>query len=146
MAERFTRNEEAASSILAPGSSAITDMHYNTNRYRKRVSELKRILGGACGRCGSTTRLEFHHRNPIEKHFDITSEFDRPWETLVEEARKCDLLCHDCHRKQHPPNHGLTMYTHYRCRCDICKDAWSQKMKVYKAAYRKRLAEKRKPS
>jgi Zn finger protein HypA/HybF involved in hydrogenase expression len=44
--------------------------------------------------------LEFHHRDPTQKVFSV-SDNDRSLVSLVEEARKCDLLCANCHREHH---------------------------------------------
>jgi len=74
---------------------------------KKRRTELKLELiterGGRCADCGysgSTSALEFHHREPSSKHFAISSasaSIARLWS----EAAKCDLVCANCHRARH---------------------------------------------
>lgn len=63
-------------------------------------------LGGKCVCCGynkCNTALEFHHLNPKEKEFTFSMALASPksWILLVEELRKCALLCANCHREVH---------------------------------------------
>lgn len=69
----------------------------------KRRRSLKRILveeaGGQCVLCGYSRcdrALEFHHLEPMAKKFQITSH-TRSLAKLRAEARKCVLLCSNCH-------------------------------------------------
>lgn len=76
-----------------------------TNR-RRFAHKLKCIeyLGGKCIRCGYNKFaevLEFHHRNPQEKLFQISGNHCRKWEDVKTELDKCDLLCANCHREKH---------------------------------------------
>jgi hypothetical protein len=72
------------------------------SRRRRRV---KAILiaeaGGACILCGysrSVRALEFHHLDPNEKRFGLSSQgLARSLESMRIEARKCVLLCSNCH-------------------------------------------------
>lgn len=113
-------------------------MHYNTIRYHKRMAALRGILGGKCVGCGSTESLHIHHRTPGEKAFTLSGRFDSPWDELLAEVTKCELRCADCHKKEHAAKHGLGMYSHQKCRCQICKDAWNAASKRYKAAAKQR--------
>ena len=59
--------------------------------------------GGKCKRCGYDKYpevLDFHHRDPIEKDFQIS---DKGWsfERLKKELDKCDLVCKNCHEEIH---------------------------------------------
>jgi hypothetical protein len=71
----------------------------------RRRRKVKRILveeaGGACSRCGysKTMRaLHFHHVNPAEKRLELNAKgVALSLETLRTEARKCILLCSNCH-------------------------------------------------
>jgi hypothetical protein len=77
----------------------------NCEAVSARRRTLKRILveeaGGACLLCGYSKcirALNFHHRNPEEKTFGLSGRgFTRSLEALREEAKKCDLLCSNCH-------------------------------------------------
>lgn len=68
----------------------------------------KRILveenGGKCTRCGYDKHfrvLQFHHVDPKEKDFALSARSYVKLETLREEAKKCVLLCPNCHIEKH---------------------------------------------
>lgn len=43
--------------------------------------------------------MDFHHRNPAEKLFEIgPGSFRHSREDILIEVAKCDLLCSNCHR------------------------------------------------
>lgn len=77
----------------------------------ERKITLIRLLGGSCNKCGyarSAAALDFHHRNPNEKKYTVSrllyhaKDFDK----ALEEVKKCDLLCANCHREttyEHQP-------------------------------------------
>lgn len=63
-------------------------------------------MGGKCQCCGYDKchhALEFHHINPDEKEFRLGSVRANPksWAKIVEELRKCILLCSNCHKEVH---------------------------------------------
>ncbi len=68
--------------------------------YRKRT-ELRNILGGKCVICGSDSNLEFHHKDPNIKEFDITRRYTQPTAKLLTELQKCELRCEECHKRIH---------------------------------------------
>lgn len=46
--------------------------------------------------------LDLHHVNPDEKSFSVGGDFTgKAWSRVVAEARKCVVLCANCHRKVH---------------------------------------------
>ncbi len=60
-------------------------------------------LGGVCLHCGfdgHPAAFDFHHRDPTQKDFMISSA-NAGWERLKTELDKCDLLCANCHRVVH---------------------------------------------
>lgn len=68
--------------------------------------------GGACeicGYCKNIAALEFHHKNPEEKKFnvDMRKFSNMTLEKLEAELEKCILVCANCHRELH--NKSLTM-------------------------------------
>lgn len=71
----------------------------------RRRRKVKRILvaeaGGACCICGysrSAVALEFHHVDPTTKSFSIgEAGVTRSLERARQEARKCVLICANCH-------------------------------------------------
>lgn len=60
-------------------------------------------LGGECVKCGEKhpSVLEFHHKDPTKKNFQIGNAANKSWNVLVTELDKCELLCSNCHRKEH---------------------------------------------
>lgn len=66
------------------------------------------FLGGKCIGCGEThpAMLQFHHRNPSEKEFSVTTKQmscskQYPWSRIEKELEKCDLVCANCHFLEH---------------------------------------------
>jgi transcription elongation factor Elf1 len=72
-------------------------------RMREWYEQLKREL--ACVRCGERhpACIEFHHREPTQKEFDISAarRGEYSMERLLAEIAKCDALCANCHLKLH---------------------------------------------
>ena len=62
-------------------------------------SSLKKTLH--CQQCGETSCLEFHHRDPKTKSFSIAHFINHSKKLILEEIKKCDILCANCHRKIH---------------------------------------------
>lgn len=69
--------------------------------FKKRAVEL---LGGKCVICGyskSMAAFVFHHVDPSTKLFGVGSTYNVSWKRFEAEARKCVLLCANCHRELH---------------------------------------------
>lgn len=89
-------------------------MNYNYYEKQKeramfRKAELVKLLGGKCSKCGyheNYAALEFHHVNPSEKSFQLDARHiaNTSKELLLEEIKKCVLLCSNCHKEVHHPN------------------------------------------
>ena len=67
------------------------------NKYKKNLS---------CSKCGEnhTACLEFHHLNEKEKSFGISHSIESMGyskEKMMNEIKKCIVLCSNCHRKLH---------------------------------------------
>lgn len=54
-----------------------------------------------CVDCGSTTNLDFHHRNPEEKSCNVATATMHSFRRFIEEVEKCDVLCRSCHKLRH---------------------------------------------
>lgn len=85
---------------------------YQAERGAKRRVKLIMDAGGKCAICGYSknhTALTFHHRDPLSKSFSLDTRgcSNRKWEKLIAEAKKCDLLCHNCHMEVHYPDATL---------------------------------------
>ena len=61
--------------------------------------------GGKCQRCSydrCMEALEFHHRDPSQKDFNMSSKgYTRSWKRVQVELEKCVMLCANCHREVH---------------------------------------------
>ena len=73
----------------------------NVAKYRKEISDYKASKG--CSKCDEKDPrcLDFHHTEPSNK-IDTVSKLiifgrKRAWE----EIKKCEILCANCHRKEH---------------------------------------------
>ena len=81
------------------------DNYERVKSYRQRMKEkLVNYKGGKCQLCGydkCITSLEFHHLNPNEKDFGISTYSNLKWETIISEVNKCIMVCANCHREIH---------------------------------------------
>lgn len=109
-------------------------------RRRARREKLIKMSGGKCCKCSSVENLEFDHRIRKDKKFRLSGkDLDRAWTKIIEEHKKCDLLCSVCHIKKSIEHndyggghnslkdiHGTEAnYRAHGCRCEPCKDAAS---------------------
>jgi len=73
--------------------------------FRRRIKEKAvSYKGGQCQKCGydkCVAALSFHHRDPKEKEFRLSSGRTKNWEKVKKELDKCDLLCANCHMEVH---------------------------------------------
>ena len=69
-------------------------------RYTRKL-KLVEMAGGACIHCGYNKclrSLQFHHRKPDDKILELNiNTLSAPWETILKEFEKCDLVCANCH-------------------------------------------------
>ena len=77
-------------------------MSESVSERRRRVKALLvEEAGGACVLCGYATysgALQFHHRDRATKSFGLSLRgVTRSIDLLREEAKKCVLLCANCH-------------------------------------------------
>ena len=67
--------------------------------------ELREYKGGKCVHCGYSTydgALDFHHIDPNEKEFQLSSlRVVHINDEIKKELDKCILLCANCHRELH---------------------------------------------
>jgi hypothetical protein len=78
-------------------------------RRMERKAKAIAVLGDPiCVRCNQEwhpVALDFHHLDPTTKRFNITDALGEqgkyPWEEIVVEIRKCELICANHHRMEH---------------------------------------------
>ena len=90
----FTVRPDSGSRCLRCRSEAVT------RRRRKVKLTLVQQAGGACQLCGydrCVAALEFHHLVPEDKRFAVSLRMARSLASTQAEARKCVLLCANCH-------------------------------------------------
>lgn len=77
-------------------------------------TQLQALLGGKCIDCGITNPrlLDFDHVDPLQKHFMISQSLNKPFQVLVEEVKKCELRCPNCHRLKTIERGGYDAYKH----------------------------------
>lgn len=103
----------------------------NTSKSRNAIRIEERrghyLSGKTCVDCGSGERLQFDHRDPATKLFEVGGNWLRSISSIEAEIAKCDVRCFDCHMKRHgfeTTGHGHP-WTYYGkgCRCDECRTA-----------------------
>lgn len=113
---------------------------YQRKLYARRVTEMIAHLGGKCARCGSTSLLQIDHIDPKQKSFTLTINYKRKLADLLQEMKKCQLLCSPCHLAKtvidrgHKPSAGThgTLSSYRHCKCKECKAANAAYMREYK--------------
>ena len=87
---------------------------YERQRKRgiKRKLKLIQLKGGGCETCGynkNITALTFHHIDPTDKLFNLELRgiANNNWQKVLDELKKCQLLCHNCHHELHHPDFNL---------------------------------------
>jgi len=124
--EIITTQECTKCSLVKP----VEDFYKRTDRPDRTYSECKDCLnarslnrkrelkfraveykGGKCEKCGYNSylgALEFHHTDPSEKDFHLSTKtrvvFD---DAIRQELDKCSLLCANCHREEHARLAGI---------------------------------------
>ena len=83
------------------------------NSRRRRVREETRreiieLCGGQCVNCGleydgkNAAVFDFHHRDPSTKETSVSAAINSKSKAVtIREAKKCDILCANCHRIHH---------------------------------------------
>lgn len=94
---------------------------YHVQRYHKHIDENRRrdlqrrqayrdLKAGKCTDCGVSYPpyvMDFDHREPVKKSFNITTGASMRMgiARLLREIEKCDLVCSNCHReREYGPN------------------------------------------
>lgn len=95
-------------------SSKYKKKHYRNNRkkYIEKAQERNTIIreenrqkifnflsSKHCADCSESNILvlEFDHKDPEKKNFNVTSCLDSSWKTILKEIIKCDIRCSNCH-------------------------------------------------
>jgi predicted HNH restriction endonuclease len=72
------------------------------------------LSGGKCERCLKRFPIwmyDFHHTDPTNKLFSLSSNnLLKGWKAVLEEWKKCILVCPNCHRIEHARLEGRLDY------------------------------------
>jgi hypothetical protein len=105
------------------------------------------IIGKECVECKSQTDLQIDHIDPSQKKFNISVRWSNKnnWDDIVEELKKCQPLCKECHKKKSGKESSIRMqkdrselhgthyqYKRYKCRCEPCRNAQSEYKKKWR--------------
>lgn len=77
---------------------------YRVGISKKELIKYKRKI--SCSSCGVSNKpwtLDFDHKNPSTKYKAITTMVNQnyPWNEVLGEIHKCEVLCGNCHRIRH---------------------------------------------
>lgn len=110
-AKRYA-SPEARAAELARGKEKYAKQGKQARLLRK--CRLIHLMGGKCQGCGydkSAAALDFDHLDPTTKSRTISHllAVNQPWawEAAIAEAKKCQLLCSNCHREKTYPGCAL---------------------------------------
>lgn len=84
--------------------------NWQKERSKETKHRLIQFLGGRCFSCGydkCEAALDFHHKDPTQKRVMVSDLLCGNFEVAIEEAKKCVLLCANCHREQHDDEGSL---------------------------------------
>lgn len=92
----------------------------NSQELRKKIDKIKLKAGCAiCGYNKHPAALSFDHIDPKTKYrtkagkavqvSDMIRNGRFKWETIVEEMRKCRILCMNCHMEENHPRMDLML-------------------------------------
>lgn len=82
-----------------PGCDRAITIRYVTSR-RALLSQYKDKPCADCGVRYPPYVMDFDHRDPTQKSFDVSQRFRMRLELLLAEVAKCDVVCANCHRER----------------------------------------------
>jgi hypothetical protein len=85
-------------------------------RWKNRKTYCISIMGGKCQKCGYNkceAALEFHHLDPKTKEMNFSKMRLVSHIKMIEELKKCILLCANCHRETHNPENNGEILTEF---------------------------------
>jgi len=85
-----------------PNGTYCNSCRVSKRRWKSKI-ELVNKLGGKCERCGydgHPAALQFHHKDPTNKTFQLNSN-KLLTKDRNKEVKKCILLCANCHSIEH---------------------------------------------
>lgn len=82
---------------------------YKVKRGQRLKGKIVVLMGGKCEECGlsydgkNACVFQMHHKNPKDKLFGVNTRtlINYAWKKILEEIKKCNLLCANCHYMLH---------------------------------------------
>lgn len=104
--ERHYLNKEKEAAYRKTHREKYRKLNVKISKRRRteRHAELDRIKNVPCVDCNkifSPYIMDFDHRDPSEKLYEISYLINKstaPWSRILEEIKKCDIICVNCHR------------------------------------------------
>lgn len=86
-------------------SKGLCRNHLRREVRRQRSEFLIEKMGGRCYICRNIyhySAYDFHHIDPAKKDFALSQKMETPdFDKILQEAKKCLLVCSNCHRELH---------------------------------------------
>jgi hypothetical protein len=102
---RLERHRQAERRYRASAHGSIKrradDLMRKTARKIENRAKLDAIKAVPCADCKQRfppVCMDFDHRPSETKKRDVSAMMHRPWQTVLLEIAKCDLVCANCHR------------------------------------------------
>lgn len=104
----ISRMRETNPEVLKRWRKNTQKRQVGTVKFKTRRQKLRlvRMMGGCCSLCGYDKNLgamDFDHRDPTTKKASVGLLLLGSFNKAYEEAKKCDLLCANCHRERTHP-------------------------------------------
>lgn len=78
----------------------------NLSEFRLFLNNIKNVPCMDCGNNFPPCAMDFDHREPENKLFNISEAQSMNRDVLIQEIDKCDIICANCHRiREHNRNH-----------------------------------------
>lgn len=84
-------------------------------RNRDRKSDAVEMFGNKCHDCGQSYPqcvYQFHHLDPTKKDVNPSKALSRGVDKMLEELKKCVMLCANCHMIRHFGKEAINETTH----------------------------------
>ena len=100
---RLKKRQRAGETVYLGDDPKIRRKDITDIKCRILIKRIKEAVG--CCRCSERhiACLEFHHKEPDEKMFQVSAfrNYGYNVDRVVYEIKKCLLICSNCHKKEH---------------------------------------------
>lgn len=85
--------------------------NFSRAKWQDRKKKIIEIMGGKCCICGynkNYASLDLHHINPKIKKYNSNKLKIISWDKVLDELKKCILVCRNCHGEIHHPQWDIS--------------------------------------